>query len=195
MSSHLASIRVVAIGLVLAGGSLPLVETTEAQASSQSRDQKTIADFQKRMSDYVALHKKIESSLPKLPDRATPEQIDKNQRAFGQLLIEARANAKQGDLFGPDMAALVRRALAPLFRGAQGAGLRAAISEEPHPVVPRVNTRYPDEVPLSTMPPVVLKALPPLEEEIEYRFIGRHLILLDSHSHLIADVMVNAMPA
>jgi len=184
------------MGLVLAGGSVALASTQAAPpAAVQSRDQKTIADYQKRMNDYVALHKKIEASLPKLPDQATQEQIDKNQRAFADLLMKARVNAKQGDLFGPDMSALVRRALAPLFKGPQGARLRAAIFEEPHPVVPRVNTRYPDEVPLSTMPPSVLKALPPLDEEIEYRFIGRHLILLDPHAHLIADVVDNAMPA
>lgn len=185
MPSRPVLVCIACAGLLLAGGS----------AATQSRDNQTIADFQKRMSTYVALHKKIEASLPKLPDRATPEQIDKNQREFSNLLIQARANAKQGDLFGPDMAALIRRVLATIFKGPQGARLRAVINEEPHPVVPRVNFRYPDEVPLSTMPAVVLKALPPLDEEIEYRFIGRHLILLDPHAHLIADVVVNAMPA
>ena len=34
-----------------------------------------------------------------------------------------------------------------------------------------VNGRYPDDVPVSTMPPQVLAALPKLPEELEYRFI------------------------
>jgi len=50
-------------------------------------------------------------------------------------------------------------------------------------------------VPLSTMPADVLKVLPKLEEEIEYRFIGRHLILLDPHAHVVVDLVPNAMPA
>jgi hypothetical protein len=37
--------------------------------------------------------------------------------------------------------------------------------------------------------------LPKLEETLEYRFIGRHLILLDVPAHLIVDVIDNAMPA
>jgi hypothetical protein len=58
-----------------------------------------------------------------------------------------------------------------------------------------VNARYPDEVPLSTMPPDLLRVLPALDEGLEFRFVGRHLILLDVRSHLIVDVIDNAMPA
>ena len=33
--------------------------------------------------------------------------------------------------------------------------------------------------PLSTVPPNILVALPRLPDDIQYRFLGRHLILLD----------------
>jgi hypothetical protein len=130
-----------------------------------------------------------------VPDKATPKQIDDHQRALGKLMIAARQGAKQGDVFGPAMPALVRRALAPIFKGPDGAKVRAAIIDEPHPVIPVVNARYPDEVPLSTMPPDLLRVLPTLDEGLEFRFVGRHLILLDVRSHLIVDVIDNAMPA
>jgi len=55
-----------------------------------------------------------------------------------------------------------------------------------------VNGRYPDDVPVSTMPPQVLVALSKLPEELEYRFIQNNLILFDPHSHLIVDYMVRA---
>ncbi len=45
------------------------------------------------------------------------------------------------------------------------------------------------------MPPDVLRALPRLDEGLEFRFIDRHLILLDVKSHLIVDVIDNAIPA
>ena len=45
------------------------------------------------------------------------------------------------------------------------------------------------------MPPDVLRLLPKLEEGMEFRFVDRHLILLDVKSHLIVDVIDNAMPA
>ena len=51
----------------------------------------------------------------------------------------------------------------------------------------RVNDRYPDAIPLSTMPPQVLKALPKLEEDLEYRFVGERLVLMDAHAHIIVD--------
>jgi hypothetical protein len=58
-----------------------------------------------------------------------------------------------------------------------------------------VNGRYPDEVPMSTMPPQVLAVLPKLPVEIEYRFVGDRLILLDVHAHIVMDYIDRALPA
>ena len=58
----------------------------------------------------------------------------------------------------------------------------------------RVNIRYPDVVPLTTVPPQVLQTLPKLTEDLEYRFMGDSLILLDVHAHLIADYIENVLP-
>ncbi len=57
-----------------------------------------------------------------------------------------------------------------------------------------VNGRYPDAVPLSTMPPEVLKNLPPIPKEVEYRFVGDTLILLDPDAHIIVDFVARALP-
>ena len=57
-----------------------------------------------------------------------------------------------------------------------------------------VNARYPDIVPLTTIPPQVLQTLPKLTEDLEYRFIGNALILLDVHAHIIADFIEDALP-
>ncbi len=58
----------------------------------------------------------------------------------------------------------------------------------------KVNERYPDTVPLSTVPPQVLQGLPNLADEMEFRFIGNTLILMDVHAHIIADFIPNAFP-
>jgi hypothetical protein len=50
-------------------------------------------------------------------------------------------------------------------------------------------------VPVSSMPPEILKALPKLDETLEFRFVGRHLILMDVPAHLIVDIVDNAMPS
>ena len=44
------------------------------------------------------------------------------------------------------------------------------------------------------MPPQILKALPPLPEELDYRFIETSLILLDVHAHIIVDYLTGAVP-
>src|SRR4030095_4645399 len=137
---------------------------------------KTITDYQERVKAYLAAQRKISAGIEKLPDKATPQQIDTRQRELGKLVMAARKGAKRGEIFGPDMSALVRQLLAPIFKGANGAKVRAAIFDEPHPVVPEVNVRYPDDVPLSTMPPDVMRLLPTVDPALEYRFIGRHLI-------------------
>ena len=192
MSTHLRTI-VASIGLSVCA--LAAVAAERSIPQTINRDAQTFVEFQQRVKEYYALQSKLAAALPKLPDKPTPQQLDDHQRALGKAVIAARAKAKKGDVFGAAMPALIRRLLAPIFKGPQGAEVRQAIFDEPHPVVPAVNVRYPDEVPLSTMPPDILKMLPKLEEGLEFRFIGRHLILLDVPAHLIVDVLDNAIPA
>ena len=153
-----------------------------------------ISDFLKRVDAYVAQHKKHEDTLPKLSKQTTPQEIDTHQRALAKLIQASRQAAKQGDLLTPAMQRLVRSLLLPIFAGKDGAQVRNEILDKEYKgdVKLAVNGRYPDEVPVSTMPPQVLEALPKLPEEIEYRFIQNNLILFDSHAHIIADYMIRA---
>jgi hypothetical protein len=193
MSDFVRTLAVCAVALIWC---VTVRDTSYAGLQTpMSRDAAAYDAFGKRVAAYVALQKKFTATLPTVPEKATPKQIDDYQRNLARLIMDARKGAKQGDVFGPDVPALIRKALAPLFKGPEGARVRAAIIDEPHPVVPVVNSPYPDEVPLSTMPPDVLKALPKLEEGLEFRFVDRHLILLDVKAHVIVDVVPNAMPA
>ena len=78
-------------------------------------------DFQKRVDEYVALHRKLEGTLPKLPKQTTPQQIDTHQRALGAAHPGARKGAKQGDIFTPAMQRSSATLLAPIFSGPDGA--------------------------------------------------------------------------
>jgi hypothetical protein len=161
-------------------------------------DAQALATMNDRLKKYVDLHRKIERSLPKLPREATPQQIDKNQRALEKLLREARATAKPGDIFTPEARPIIKRLLATVFGGPDGKQLKASIMDEsqaaPSAAKLIVDARYPDTVPLATVPPQVLQTLPKLTEDLEYRFIGDSLILLDVHAHVIADFIEDAMP-
>ena len=158
-------------------------------------DSQALATMNDRVREYIDLHTKIESALPKLPVDATPQQIDKNQRAFERLMRNARATAKPGDIFTPEARPVITRLLDSVFGGAEGRQLKASIMDEnPVGITLAVNGRYPDTVPLSTVPPQVLQTLPKLSEDMEYRFIGDRLILLDTHAHVIADFIEDALP-
>jgi hypothetical protein len=187
-----------ALGLLVLTGGLS-ASTLQRRADPAPRSGVNLtaqrqAEFQKRVEEYAALHKKIEDSLPKLSKEATPQEVDQDQRTMERLIVQARPDAKPGDVFTPAMIAFVKSLLAEVFKGPQGARARAAIFDEPHPVTPVINKRYPDDVPLSTMPPRVLQTLPKLPEELEYRFVSDHLILMDVHAHIIVDYILNAMP-
>jgi hypothetical protein len=158
-------------------------------------DSRALDTMTKRLEDYVELHRRIEKTLPKLPDNATPRQIDRNQRLFEQKMRDARRGAKPGDIFTPEARPVILRLLRQVFSGADGRELKASIMDENPVAIARVvNGRYPDTVPLSTVPPEVLQTMPKLGEDMEYRFIGDDLILLDTHAHVVADFIEDALP-
>lgn len=198
MSTMMHSLRVTAIGL----GLVTLCVAPGVHAFGQGErpaltpaDSKVVGDFQARAAEYVVLHKKILGTLKPLPKDATPQQVDISQRQLLQGITAARAGAKPGDIFAPDIQEYLRRILAKQFAGPEGAQRRASILDEnPIGTPVRVNGPYPDAIPLSTMPPQVIEALPKLPEQLEFRFIGDRLILFDHHAHLMVDYVDRALP-
>jgi hypothetical protein len=57
-----------------------------------------------------------------------------------------------------------------------------------------VNAEYPEKAPLATLPPLILNRLQRLPEGLEYRFLGRDLILHDAKANLIVDFVHEAVP-
>lgn len=157
---------------------------------------KVMADFVARVDEYAELRDKVSAAAPRRPEEATPQQIDQHQRALAALMVAARKQARQGDIFFAEMQTVVHALMAQVFKNpVDRAELRASIAEDNTGAVKlTVNGRYPDSVPMATMPPDVLKNLPPLPKEMEYRFVGESLILLDVTAHLIVDFMSFALP-
>jgi hypothetical protein len=154
-----------------------------------------VAVFEVRLKDYMALHNKFEATLTAVPKKATPEQVEKNQQALSALIKSARAGAKQGEFFTPGMEALVARSMVDALGGPDGDSSKDSIMDD-NPGVPQlsVNERYPDAVPLTTMPLRVLTILPKLAEDLEYRFVGQRLVLMDAHAGMIIDFTGDVLP-
>ena len=157
-------------------------------------DAAAIADFHKRVTEYAELHEKLEKTLTPLPQKPTPEQITEHQRALERLLVRARADAKASDIFTAPIRAYFRRQIARVLEGPAGqAVLDSILDEDTRAVRPRVNSRYPPNIPVSNVPPQILLVLPRLPDQLEYRFIGERLVLLDVHSYTIVDYIDRAL--
>jgi hypothetical protein len=203
MGGRIGMLIGVALALTIATGahaatSVAGVDTVPAAPSSEqpkavNKDAKIMADFTERVQKYVEVHRRLEGTLPGISKESTPQQIDAHQRALEKLIQTERLKGKEGDFFDKDTRALFRRHLGVAFSGPDGADAKAEIMDEyPGPVRIVINGRYPDTIPLSTVPPKALNLLPPLPEELEYRFIGDRLILLDVHAHIVIDAIDKA---
>jgi hypothetical protein len=178
----------------LAVGAVGAVSQSD-QGPRVNRDARVMAEFEERVKAYSTLHRELESTIPALAKEATPEQINAHQMALAALIAKTRAKAEAGDIFTKDTRALFRRYLARVFDGPQGRDLRAAIMDEnPGRLRLHINARYPQSIPVTTVPPQVLQALPKLPDDLEYRFIGDRLILHDIHAHTIVDLIDDAIP-
>lgn len=168
----------------------------QSAAPKTNPDAELLVDFKERIDDYMALHNKLEKEAPPLKETKDPAKINASQEGLAMKIREARKDAKQGDIFTPEIRQLFRRLMYPEVKGPEGRETKAAITEESHELktVPlKVNADYPDKAPLMTVPPNILAALPKLPEDLEYRFVNRNMILLDTHANLIVDFVPNAI--
>jgi hypothetical protein len=155
----------------------------------------TVKSFEKRVKHYVSLREKLERKLPGLSKEAKPEEIEAHKKAFVETVRKARANARPGDVFTPDIAGYIRSTIKTEFKGTDRKQLRETVLEADTKGVPlRVNFPYPETKELSQIPPTLLLKLPQLPKQVKYRFVGRHLLLVDRDNGLIVDYMQNALP-
>lgn len=159
------------------------------------RDKLAIATFETQVQDYVKLRNQLKNKAPKLSKDSTPEQIHAYRTNLEQALRIARAGAKRGDVFTPDVADYIRRTLKTEFQGKDRKEIREVIFEaETQGVVLRVNYQYAQSAELSEMPATLLSKLPQLPKEVRYRFVGRNMLLVDRETNLIIDYMPDALP-
>jgi hypothetical protein len=165
------------------------------QTSASVKTDAMVARFEGRVKEYSVLRERLEDKLPKLPKDATPEQIKEHKAAFEELVRSARPGAKRGDLFTPDIVAYIRKTIRTLYTGQKLQALREEIMEAETAGVPlRVNFSYPESKELTQIPPTLLLKLPQLPKQVKYRFVGRHMLLVDRENGLIVDYMLNALP-
>jgi hypothetical protein len=170
---------------------------TVARAAQQDAQVNTVAameDFQKRLDAYLELREDLATKLEPLSPTADTSELTARQEALASAMKNARAGAKQGDLVPKPVAVQMAETVAADFRRRNAAAKQSALKEVPDGPRPVINRTYPAEAALPTVPPLLLAKLPTLPDNLQYRFFGRHIVILDGDLQIITDYIANALP-
>ena len=152
-------------------------------------DVRAIVSFQRAADEYAFLHRRIERQQPPIEIGADAATLDHAIESMAAALRAARADAREGDLFAPAVRAAFRAKIgAALNRsGLSLADLEPAMAETDS-IALRVHGAMPWKA-AAGVPPAILAALPALPPELQYRFVGGDLVLIDVHASLIVDIL------
>jgi hypothetical protein len=154
-----------------------------------------LQDFQQRISDYVKLEKNLAKGNPVNQPTDTPHVILERQHELARKIREARAKARQGEIFTAAISKEFKRLLGLAMAGGNSVGIQKSLAHsEPVHLALHVNETYPADVPLQSTPPTILINLPRLPPELEYRIDGHALVLRDTGANLVIDLIPDAIP-
>lgn len=175
---------------------IPLGVCQGQQATVSPADQKLLSDFSKKTKDYMAKeHMLAQDNMKPTADVAKLEQ---QRTQLRDAVQQSRANARQGDFFTAEAADVFRRIFVKLLNGPDGKKIKASLNhaEPGAPAEFRVNGDFPnrDGQPIQSVPPTVLKVLPPLPKGLEYCIAEKTLALRDTAANLVVDYLPNALP-
>jgi hypothetical protein len=176
--------------------SLPLLAAlllAQTPPSAGTHDGQLQADFEARVKKYLDFRGKAAGGAPKPSDN--PATIIQKQRELGDKVRVARAGAKQGELFTPEIAQYFRKQIGASLAGPHGKEIRSSLKHaEPVKMELQINQSYPPNVPLQSTPPTLLLNLPALPDGLEFRLLDRELALRDTEANIVVDYVPNALP-
>jgi hypothetical protein len=167
----------------------------KAPAAPNPVEDPRFKDFFDHVRAYIKIHDTADARVPSLKETSDPKQVSGREKALADEIRVERAGAQQGQVFSPSAAREIRAIVVEDFNRRPLRDQKAILIEVPVKVPPAINTDYPTTLPLATVPPSLLQRLPTLPDALEYRFLGRHLILRDIKANLIVDFIPDVVPA
>jgi hypothetical protein len=150
--------------------------------------------FVSRVHDYVETHRRVAVGIEQ-PLCSDPEELFRQAETLAAAIREARPRAKEGDIFSIAAADLFRARIEAIVRRSvvDVAPLLAREEDEGEELELHVFGTLPWRADMGPWMPIV-RELPELPQELEYRFVGRHLVLMDVRANLVVDVLRDALP-
>jgi len=174
-----------------------VAESPTDQGMRTERDVAALQQWTVNLEGYVALRDQALCEVRRRPATSEPGEFLEAQQALARAILARRPDARIGDLFTFEVRRALRKAIARALTESQTAiaDVMAAITAEIVAGAPpvRVNEPFPWQLG-AAMPPRVLAALPRLPQGLQYRFVGRDLILIDLDANLVIDFLPEAIP-
>lgn len=170
------------------------VAARQAQKPDANPQATALAEFQKRLQGYIDLRARLAGKLKPLSPTADSADLAARQDTLAAAIREARKGARPGDMIPTLVASQIRNTVAEDFRRRNPDTKRAVFKEVPAGVRPVINKAMPDTEALATVPPLLLNSLPRLPDNLQYRFMDRHIVLLDGDTRLIVDYILDVLP-
>ncbi len=166
-------------------------------ADGHSPPQPAPAEFTDGIARYTEIHRAAAATLGPEAQHTDPRPLFEQKWAFVDAIRRARPCEENGAIFTPAAAAFFRARIATVLRatGVDVADVLRDMDEDwdEEAPLPEANDAFPWAAG-NMMWPSMLARLPQLAPELEYRFVGRDLILLDVRADLVVDVLVSALP-
>ena len=143
-----------------------------------------MADFSTRVLTYFELRRTLEEGLPPLKVTNDPGEFMRAELALARRIRVAREGDEQGEIFTQVISGEFKRILLLEMNASTWA---AIMDDNPGEFSNLINGAYPKSKPHSTVPANIMARLPRLPKDIQYRFLGRHLILYDVRANVILD--------
>ena len=155
-------------------------------------DSPAFHEFTARVQQYL----RQQEAVPRMKTTSKRQEIVQRRQTRAQNIRETRANAKPGDLFGPEISEEFRQVIRGALQGSGRLKVRKTI-QEGAPVKGwhlTVNSDYPEDLPTTTVPPALLLRLPQLPPRVAYRIIGRDFVLEDTEARVVIDFISGVLP-
>ena len=129
------------------------------------------------------------------PTTAAAIAVRTRQNDLGDALrTKLRPNARQGELFTPNITDAFRHQIAAAFDSPKRDLLLDDMAEQLTTPAPTQTARINQRLEAPRIPPRLMELLPPLPKQLEYDFTDRTLVLRDVDADVVVDYLPDAFP-